>query len=101
MKNTLIFAAAIFAAGTAQISIADGHVKSKHGSMGTMMTKMDTDSDGMLSKKEFMNAHEAMFERMKGKNGMISLKDMEAHHEGKMDHCCNMKDHKNMESEAK
>jgi Ca2+-binding EF-hand superfamily protein len=48
-------------------------MKSKHGSMGAMMTKMDADGDGMLSKEEFMKAHEAMLERMKGPNGMISL----------------------------
>jgi hypothetical protein len=55
--------------------------KSGHGMMGGMMMKMDANADGMLSKDEFMQAHEAMFDRMKGPNGMISLKDMADRHE--------------------
>ena len=40
------------------------------------MKMMDKDSDGMISKTEFMNAHEMMFDHMKNSEGMISVKDM-------------------------
>lgn len=63
-----------------------GDMKAEHGMMGSMMMKMDTNGDGMLSKDEFMKGHEAMFDRMKGPNGMISLKDMQMKGMGKMDH---------------
>ena len=62
-----------------------GGMKSEHGMMGGMMMKMDTNGDGMLSKEEFMKGHEAMFDHMKGPNGMISLKDMQMKGTGKMD----------------
>jgi hypothetical protein len=52
-------------------------MKSGDGMMASMMMKMDTNGDGMLSKEEFMKGHEAMFDSMKGPNGMISLKDMQ------------------------
>jgi len=64
-----------------------GSMKSRHGMMGGMMMQMDTNGDGMLSKEEFMKGHEAMFDRMKGPNGMISLRDMEMKGTGKMNHC--------------
>lgn len=49
--------------------------------MGMDAKAMDTNSDGMISKDEFMKHHEAMFEKMKkGSNGMVSLKDWEAMH---------------------
>lgn len=44
---------------------------------GHMMARMDANGDGMLSREEFLKAHEAMFDRMKGPNGMISLQDMQ------------------------
>lgn len=62
-----------------------GHgMSARHGGMDMksrqgMAVKMDTNGDGMLSREEFMKGHEAMFDRMKGPNGMISLKDMPAH----------------------
>ena len=40
------------------------------------MKMMDKDGDGMISKTEFMNAHEMMFDHMKNSEGMISVKDM-------------------------
>ena len=63
-----------------------GDMKSEHGMMGSMMMKMDTNGDGMLSKEEFLKGHEAMFDRMKGPNGMISVKDMQMKCMGMMDH---------------
>lgn len=44
-----------------------------------MMASMDADRDGRLSKDEFMRAHEIMFDRMKGPDGTISLRDMPRH----------------------
>lgn len=38
---------------------------------------MDKDGDGMISRAEFMNAHEMMFDRMKNSQGMVSVKDMQ------------------------
>jgi hypothetical protein len=59
-----------------------------HRGMGKMMQRMDANGDGMLSKEEFMAAHEAMFDRMKGPDGMISLKDMQmrGHHQRNRNH---------------
>ena len=45
------------------------------------MKAMDTNGDGMISKKEFMKYHEAMYNKMKkGSNGMVSMKDMDMMH---------------------
>ena len=46
--------------------------------MGMDMKAMDANSDGMISKKEFDSHHEAMWKKMKSKNGMVSIADMEA-----------------------
>ena len=47
--------------------------------MGMQMIKtMDTNSDGMISRDEFMKHHEAMYDKMKkGSNGMVSVMDMQ------------------------
>ena len=42
------------------------------------MKMMDTNGDGMISKKEWMDYHAKMWGRMKSKNGMMSMADMEA-----------------------
>lgn len=42
---------------------------------------MDTYGNGIAVKKEFMKGHEAKLGRMKGPDGMISLKDMAARDE--------------------
>jgi hypothetical protein len=50
--------------------------------MGGMMMNMknaDANSDGALSKEEFMRAHEAMFDRMKNKEGVVRLDQMSEH----------------------
>lgn len=38
---------------------------------------MDKDGDGMISRSEFMSAHEMMFDHMKNSQDMISVKDMQ------------------------
>jgi hypothetical protein len=49
------------------------------------MKAMDTNHDGMISKKEFMNFHEEMWAKMKkNKSGMVDIKDMEQMHNGMM-----------------
>ena len=75
MKKLILAFAATAVVGTSYIAIAADDMKSEKGMMMDMK-KYDTNGDGMLSKEEFMKAHEAMFERMKGPNGMISIKDM-------------------------
>ena len=49
--------------------MSSGHVGMGMKSEQAMMTKMDTNGDGMLSKDEFMKGHEIMFDRMKGPDG--------------------------------
>ena len=54
----------------------------KHEGMGMHMDMkaMDSNGDGMVSKKEFLNYHTAMYDKMKkGPNGMISVTDMRSH----------------------
>ena len=47
------------------------------GGMGGMdMKAMDTNKDGMISKKEWQDHHNAMWLRMKPKNGSLSLSEM-------------------------
>lgn len=46
--------------------------------MGMGMKGMDANGDGMVSKKEWQAHHNMMWGKMKGKNGMVSMADMEA-----------------------
>ena len=83
MKNRL-FALVITTVLLAGCSMGHHHMSSSQGGMGMksgkgMMTQMDTNGDGMLSKDEFMKGHEVAFDRMKGPNGMISIKEMPMH----------------------
>ena len=66
-------------------SMKDGmHMKDGMG-MKMDMKKMDANSDGMISKQEFMKYHEAMFDGMKkDSNGMVSMKDMDMMNDGKL-----------------
>jgi len=67
-RMTILFVAAAFA-GTGSLAMSE---------MKMDMKAMDKSGDGMISKSEFMNYHEAMFDKMKkdGK-GMVSMKDMQ------------------------
>ncbi|MGB8327093.1 MAG: hypothetical protein WCE48_05895 [Steroidobacteraceae bacterium] len=51
------------------------------------LKEMDTNGDGVVSREEFLKGHEAMFDRMKNKDGVISLADLAKRegmgHEGK------------------
>jgi sulfatase maturation enzyme AslB (radical SAM superfamily) len=49
------------------------------------MKMMDTNSDGMISKEEFMKFHEDMWAKMKkNKSGMVDMKDMQTMMSGDM-----------------
>jgi hypothetical protein len=67
-------------AGTDMGKAEKGHMGGM-GAMGGMhmgMGKaMDANGDGMISKKEFDSHHQAMWKKMKTKNGMVSVADME------------------------
>lgn len=58
--------------------MAMGGMGGAHMGMGMDMKAIDTNSDGMISKKEFDSHHQAMWKKMKTKNGMVSIADMEA-----------------------
>jgi len=56
--------------------MADHHMKGEkmHG-----MKDLDTNSDGMISKEEFVKHHETMYDKLKkNSKGMVDIKDMEA-----------------------
>ena len=69
-----------------------------HENMGaSQMKSMDTNGDGMISKDEFMKAHEAKWNAMqKNKDGMVSIADMEKMHHDKMAKHSDMKKHDDM-----
>lgn len=76
MKITTI-ALAVGLALSSVSSMAMDETKNMKSDMKMMdMKMMDKDSDGMISKTEFMNAHEMMFDHMKNSEGMVSVKDM-------------------------
>ena len=60
----------------------------KHDGMHSGMAAMDANGDGMISKDEFMNFHQAQWDKMpKNKDGMVMMKDMEKmHHDMMMKH---------------
>jgi hypothetical protein len=73
---TFVCAAMVLAASGS--AFAEHHMKGekKHG-----MKDLDTNSDGMISKEEFVKHHEMMYEKMKkNSKGMVDIKDMEAMH---------------------
>ncbi len=47
-------------------------------SMGMGMKGMDANGDGMVSKKEWQAHHNRMWGKMKSKNGMVPMADIEA-----------------------
>ncbi len=75
-----------FATGLASVSISAAAMDDmKPRGMMMDMKAMDTNHDGMISKKEFMKFHEDMWAKMKkNKSGMVDMKDMEMMHDGMM-----------------
>ena len=83
----VVFAAAFVATGV----FAADDVKPQ--GMMMDMKAMDTNHDGMISKKEFMKHHENMWAMMKkNKSGMVNMKDMEMMHDNMMKDGKMMKD---------
>jgi hypothetical protein len=82
MKKFILAVTAAFITSGAYVAVAADGAKSGRGMMD--MKKSDTNGDGMLSKDEFMKMHEAMFDRMKGVNGMVSMNNMQEHCMGMM-----------------
>lgn len=88
MKKTalLIISFAAIASGCAAIA-SDGKqaAASGHPNMRMMaMPNMDANRDGVITKQEFMAAHEIMFDRMKNKEGVIDARKMGEHCPGMM-----------------
>ena len=75
-----------FAMGLAGVGISAAAMDDmKPQGMMMEMKAMDTNHDGMISKKEFMKFHEEMWAKMKkNKSGMVDIKDMEQMHNGMM-----------------
>ncbi|MDB6061744.1 MAG: EF-hand domain pair family protein [Verrucomicrobiaceae bacterium] len=69
--NTLV--AGVFITAGAAAFAGDGM---EHGMEMHDMKAMDTNGDGMISKAEFMKYHEAKFDKMKNKDGMLDVKSM-------------------------
>ena len=86
-KSTLALAALMC---TSSLAFAnnDGDQHRRHGHdrmMSSRMESMDTNKDGLISKDEFMKAHEAMWDTMpKNANGAVSLADMKSAHQEHM-----------------
>ena len=76
----------LLATGLAGVSISVGAMDDmKPQGMMMDMKAMDTNHDGMISKKEFMKFHEDMWAKMKkNKSGMVDMKDMEMMHDRMM-----------------
>lgn len=77
MKKVILFSAAILIAAS-----GSAFAHPQHKGEGEMMMKMmDANGDGMISKDEFMKAHEKMWDKMKKNSaGSVDMKDMEAMH---------------------
>ena len=72
----VILAVAMLASATSAFAMDDMKM-AKPMDMASMMKMMDTNTDGMVSKEEFMKHHEMMFDKMKkNKMGMVDMKDM-------------------------
>lgn len=61
-----------------------------------MMSAMDANGDGLISKDEFMNFHLAHWDKMpKDKDGMVAIKDMHhMHHDMMKKGCKDMQEEK-------
>ena len=63
------------AKGAATISVHDAAQDFARGNMRFSAPAMDTDHDGTISKDEFMSYGEKRFDKMKDKDGMMSVED--------------------------
>ena len=91
MHRLLCIFFAIGLAGVGVSAVAMDDMKPQ--GMMMEMKAMDTNHDGMISKKEFMKFHEDMWAKMKkNKSGMVDMKDMEMMHGSMMKDGTMMKD---------
>lgn len=75
---TAVAAATLLSVGVSTLANDEMHGKE-------MMSAMDTNGDGMLSRDEYMSYHQKKWDRMqKNANGMVDMKAMERMHEDKM-----------------
>lgn len=75
MNKFILAVTAAFLTSAAYVAVAADDANSGQGMMG--MKKYDTNGDGTLSKDGVMKMHEAVFDRMKGANGMVSMNNMQ------------------------
>jgi hypothetical protein len=77
----IFFATGLASVGVSAVAMDD--VKPQ--GMMMEMKAMDTNHDGMISKKEFMKFHEEIWAKMKkNKSGLVDIKDMELMHNSMM-----------------
>ena len=82
MKKVIIAVLGSALLGISGMAVAGDDMMS-HEHMMTMMKAMDTNSDGKISKQEFMAYHEKMWMSMKkDSDGMVDAKSMMMMHEG-------------------
>ena len=83
-KGTMPMAGGTTPMATGSMPMAAGSMPMAAGASGTMgmgmMKSMDTNGDGMISKKEWDSHHSTMWGKMKPKmnKGMVPMADMEA-----------------------
>ncbi len=65
-------------AKTGAMPLASGMGSTSSTEMGMGMKGMDANGDGMISKKEWQAHHNMMWSKMKTKNGMVPMADIEA-----------------------
>lgn len=77
--TTLLLAAGIAVSSVSSLAMDHGHKMNTNAMNMKKMDPqmMDKDGDGMISRSEFMSAHEMMFDHMKNSQDMISVKDMQ------------------------
>lgn len=84
--NCALLAAGLMCVTTFAFADQDAEHMTKQSSM---MSAMDANGDGLISKDEFMNFHVAMWDKLpKDKDGMVAMKDMHHMHQGMMDKGC-------------
>jgi hypothetical protein len=91
--NCVLLAAGLMCVTT--LAFAD-HDSDRKAMQSAMMSAIDANGDGLISKDEFMNFHAAMWDKLpKDKNGMVAMKDMHhMHHDTMHKGCEEMKDKK-------
>ena len=98
MKISKVLAMIVMASGLSQMAYADtSNMEKMHSGHDFGMKDADTNNDGIISREEFMAAHQARAEKMFTKmdtnnDGKIDQSERQAGKEMMMKHC-KMKDH--------